>query len=232
MFTIEEINHLPARLGSARMIPEYVWPLKTLAVSGRLAILTFFTIAFAFCVPSLADSDGSFCISRGYIAYELRNGITPGVPGHVLKVVRFEPKRGIHSAGETTLQDFQVHRMTCGQDRVEISGWGNIFKKYTIDSAEQEKLHIIEYTEDPARQFDASKDEPEPAHLGDAQPGPLALESLDPDHKYTLLLSARENPVEGGVKHYRKAELVQTDPQGIVSERLVLYENEFLETID
>ena len=78
----------------------------------RTAVFTFFAIAFAFCVPSRADSDGSFCTSRGYIAYELRNGITPGVAGHVLKVVRFEPKRGIYGAGEVTLGEDSGRR--CG----------------------------------------------------------------------------------------------------------------------
>jgi hypothetical protein len=198
----------------------------------RTVALTFFAMAFAFCVPSRADSDGFFCTSRGYIAYELRHGITPGVSGHVLKVVRFEPKRGIYSAGEVALQDFQVHRMTCGRDRVEISGWGSIFKKYTIGMAGQETLNVIGYTEDPTRRFDAAKDGAEPLQFGSAQPGPLALESLDPDHKYTLLLGASEKTVEGGVEHHRKAELLQTEPQGTVSQRLVLYESELLETID
>jgi hypothetical protein len=126
----------------------------------RRAALLFIAVALAFCVPSRADEDGSFCTFRGYLAYELRNGITPSEAGHVLKVVRFEPMRGIFTAGEVTLQDFQVHRMTCGQDHVEISGWGNIFKKYTIDIAGQDKLSIVEYTEDPNRRFDSSKDGP------------------------------------------------------------------------
>jgi len=197
-----------------------------------MAVLTFIVVSLAFCGSSRADEDGSFCLYRGYLAYELRSGITPGVAGHVLKVVRFEPKRGIYNAGEVTLQDFQVHRMTCGQDRVEISGWGNIFKKYTIDIAGQEKLKVVDYTESPTRRFDASKDGPEAPKLAYAQPGPLELESLDPDHKYTLLLSNSDRTVKGGVKHHRKAELTQTNPQGSVSQRLVLYESELLETID
>src|SRR5439155_19504572 len=95
--------------------------------------LVFLAIAFALSVPSRADEDGSFCTYRGYLAYELRNGITPGVTAHVLKVARFGPERGMYMAGEVTLQDFQVHRMICSQDRVEISGWGNIYRKYIID---------------------------------------------------------------------------------------------------
>ena len=122
--------------------------------------------------------------------------------------------------------------MTCSQDRIEISGWGSIFKKYTIDIANQQKLKVIDFTEDPTRRFDASKEGPEPSNFGFAPPGRLALESLDPDHKYTLLLSNSDRTVKGGVKHHRKAELTQTNPQGSVSQRLVLYESELLETID
>ena len=121
---------------------------------------------------------------------------------------------------------------SCSQDRVEISGWGSIFKKYTIDIANQQKLKVIDFTEDPTRRFDASKEGPEPSNFGFAPPGRLALESLDPDHKYTLLLRASDKNVEGGVEHYRKAELVQTDAKGTVSQQLVLYKSKSLETID
>lgn len=89
-------------------------------------VLTFLVMVLAFSVPSRADSDGYFCASKGYLAYELREGITPGVVGHVLKVVRFDPQRGIRSAGGVTLQDLQVHRMTCGEDRIEIAGFGTV----------------------------------------------------------------------------------------------------------
>ena len=198
----------------------------------RIAVLTFLSVAVAFCLSSRADEDGSFCTSRGYLAYELRNGITPGVAGHVLKVVRFGPERGIYVADEITLQDFQVHRMDCGQDRVEISGWARVFKKYTIDIAGEEKLRVVDYTEDSTRRFDPSKDGPEAPKFAYAPHGPIALESLDPHHKYTLMLSALEKNVEGGVEHHSKAELIQTDAQGTVSQRLVLYQSELLETID
>jgi len=197
-----------------------------------MAVVTFIAVSLAFCGSCRGDDDGSFCQYRGYLAYELRSGITPGVAGHVLKIVRFEPKRGIYNAGEVTLQDFQVHRMTCGQDRVEISGWGKIFKKYIIDIAGQEKPKVVDYTESPTRRFDASKDGPEAPKFAYAQPGVLELESLDPDHKYNLLLSASDKTVKGGVKHHRKAELTQTDARGSVSQRLVLCESESLETID
>ncbi len=145
----------------------------------RIAVLTFLAVAVAFCRSSRADEDGSFCTS----------------------------KRGIYVADEITLQDFQVHRMACGQDRVEISGWARVFKKYTIDIAGEEKLRVVDYTEDSTRRFDPSKDGPEAPKFAYTPPGLIALESLDPHHKYTLMLSALEKNVEGGVEHHSKAEL-------------------------
>jgi len=200
-------------------------------MSCRVATLTFLAVVFALCASSRADEDGSFCTSIGYLAYELSNGTTPGVAGHVLKVVRFGPERGMYMAGEVTLQDFQVHRMICSQDRVEISGWGNIYKKYIIDVGGQ-KLNIVDFTEEPTKRFDPSKDGPEPSSFRFAEPGTLALESADPDRKYTLLLSASDKIVQGGVEHHRKAELIQANSQGTALQNLVLYEGDILETID
>jgi hypothetical protein len=109
-----------------------------------------------------ADEDGFFCTGRGYLAYNLRSGITPDVIGHVLKIVRFESKRGIYFAGQVSLQDFQVHRMVCNQDYIEISGYGNSFKKYTIAISGTPGPQIAEFIEDAVGRFDPSKDGPEP----------------------------------------------------------------------
>jgi hypothetical protein len=200
-------------------------------MTGRTAVLTVLSISLAFCGSSRADEDGSFCTSRDYLAYELRNGSTPGVAGHILKVVRFGSKKGIYAAGEIALQDFHVHRMICGKDSIEISGWAATFTKYMIDIA-QDEPKIVDRAEDSTRQFDPAKEGPEAPRFAHAPFGLIALESLDPNHKYALVISGSQKTVRGGVKHRSKAELVQTDPQGTVAQRLLLYQNELLETID
>lgn len=180
-----------------------------------------------------ADEDGAFCTAKGYLAYNLREGITPGTTGHRLRVVRFEPGRGIFAAGEVTLEDFQAHGMTCDQDHVKMYGWGMIFQQYVIETRDPHNVHVVEHAADAARKFDPAKDGPEPHWLWDEkQPAVLPLESLDPDHKYQVVFSHSEKSVEGGIEHYRKAELVQVNSQGKASQRLVLYKNIFLETID
>jgi len=189
-------------------------------------------MSLLFSVPSLADEDGAFCTFKGYLGYEMREGMTPSVSGHVLRVIRFDGQHGIYTAGDATLQDFQVHHMTCFEDRVEISGWANIFKRYIVSIAGKGSLQVLNFVEDPARKFDRTKDGPEPHQLAFDKPGPQPLESDDPEHKYTLLLTAWDKTVEGGVEHHKKAEILQTDFHGAVSQRVPVYETAIVETID
>jgi len=98
---------------------------------ASIVVAVIFTLTLS--GSARGDSDGNFCTSNGYVAYELREGITTGVRGHVLKVVRVEPNRDIYTAGEVTLLDFEVYHLICSQYHIEISGWQNVFTKYMID---------------------------------------------------------------------------------------------------
>jgi len=147
-----------------------------------------------------------------------------------LKIAKFEAGRGIYFAGEVALQDFQVHHMSCGADKIEISGWGNVFKQYVIDIAGDP--HIADFSEDPARRFDPSKDGPEPPDFVYGPGRTIALESSDPDHSYKLVLSRSEKRVEGGIEHHSTAEILQLNASGNTTQRLVLYQGHMLETID
>jgi hypothetical protein len=184
----------------------------------------------SFALPAHADSDGCFCVSRGYIAFELRSFHTQGLEGeHVLRVVRFGPGRGIYAAGEVMMEDFQVHKMTCKRDRVEIAGWDKGYVRYTVDVATPDQPRVLEHTQDPERQHESSKEGPAPGELGRSQPGVVHLESADPEHKYQLVLSRSESRIKGGVEYYRKAELVQIEPRGNISQHVLLYEDRFAE---
>lgn len=72
-----------------------------------------FVVAFI-AVAARADSDGSFCAGRSYLAYELRAAGT-----HTLVVLREAQLEQV----EVALPDFQVHGMRCGDDVVELAGW-------------------------------------------------------------------------------------------------------------
>jgi len=195
---------------------------------GLLLLVVF----MAFATDSRADSDAYFCTSKGYLAYETRKGVTPGAVGHVLKVVRFEPKRGIHLGGEVTLLDFQVYHMICTEERIEISGWRNVFTKYVIELEKSGELKNLGPTEFPGRQWsDAANDGPEPGSLGLFGPdlAPLPLGSLDPEHEYQLLRSLSGRAIEEGWEFHSKSELIQLDLKGNITQRFVLYERRNVE---
>lgn len=201
-------------------------------------VVTFLTVVLAFSVPSRADSDGYFCTSRGYLAYELREGITPGVVGHVLKIVRFDPQRGIRSAGSVTLQDFQVHRMTCNDEGIEMAGYGTVppgndppLKKCVIKIEDlPNNPSALKCTEDATVQYDSRKEGPGPLNLGQwGRVKSISLESPDPDHKYYLHLDPSNKKVgEHSWEMHYKTDLIQADNEGNVSQRFLVYEARIL----
>jgi hypothetical protein len=159
----------------------------------------FLAIAIVLSVPSRADDDGNFCTSKGYLAYELREGVTPGVTGHVLKVVRFDPQNGIHEAGEVTLHDFQVHAMNCTTDRIEISGPENVIAVCLTDAPSPQETSIVKCTGDFEQRFGHYRKGPEPPNLGQwGRPGSIPLESLDTGHRYELRLTRSNRKVGKG----------------------------------
>ncbi|HWZ82799.1 MAG TPA: hypothetical protein VNW47_09250 [Terriglobales bacterium] len=183
-------------------------------------------IVLVFSVPSHADSDGYFCTGKGYVAFEVREGVTPRVSGHILNLVRFGSDSSIKVTARVTLPDFQVHAMSCAPDSVVISGWDKVFNKCLVEIASPQETGPAECDKDRERRFDYRKEGKEPPTLGElARPGSITLESLDPDHTYQLILSGSSKKV--GVNSWevrRKAEVVQIDPQGHVAQRLVVYQ--------
>jgi hypothetical protein len=197
---------------------------------GVVVVLGFYWLLSP---PCRADEDGFFCTSKGYLAYNLRGGSTPGLTGHIVKVVRFDSK-GIYFAGKVNLQDFQVHRMKCERERIEISGYGNIFKQYEIKISGPQSPRIANFMQDPARHFDTQKDGPEPLWFSQGQSGTqvVALDSDGSEARYKLLLTHKANAVKGAVKHRNTAEIVRASPDGKILQRLVLYVGRSTETID
>lgn len=185
-------------------------------------------------VSAWADSDGYFCASKGYIAYELREGITPGIVGHVLKVVRFDSQNGIRNAGEVSLRDLQVQMMTCGEERIEIAGFGTVrhgdapLTRCVIGiGSSQREISISGCTDDATLGEDWRKVVGKgPQNLGMwARAKSISLDSADPDHKYYLQPSSSKKDLgkDSWEIHY-KTELIQTDNQGNVLQHFTVYE--------
>ena len=204
----------------------------------RHAAFALIAIALVSCIPSRADGDS--CAFKGHLAYDVREGITPGVTGHVLKVVRFEPQMGIHGAGEVGLPEFQVHWMTCTLDRVELSGYGIVsagdapLTKCTVEIASSQKLSVPQCVEDPEGTYDyQTKRGPVPPNLGqEGSSGLIPLDSEDLDHKYQLLITRSSTKVKkNSWDVHHKTEIIQTALEGKISQRLVIYETRITQSI-
>jgi len=187
---------------------------------------------FAFSVPSHADSDGYFCSYKGYLAYELREGITPGIVGHVLRVTRFDSQHGIRVAGELILMDLQVHMMACDDRHIEIAGYGTVrqgdapLTTCEIELGGPTKKVSIVGCNDAMGQHGWRTERPEPMNLCQwARAKSIALESPDSVDTYELLLDVSNKKVdENSYEVHYKTELVQTNAQENVSQRFVVYE--------
>jgi hypothetical protein len=196
-------------------------------------VITLLVVFLAFPTLSRAGEDVYFCISKGYLAYETREGVAPGVVPHLLRVVRFELKRGIYLAGEVTLPEFTVYHLICSEDRIEISGWRKVFTQYVIEIAKSGEIRSLNPTEYPGLPWAlAAKDGPAPGDMGIFGPRvpPLPLESFDPEHEYQLLRNLSGKQVKEGWEWHTKSELVQLDSKGTVLQRFVLYESRTVES--
>lgn len=194
----------------------------------------FLCVTAGFSISAFADSDGYFCNSEGYVAYELREGITSGVVGHVLRVVRFDSQSGIRSAGEVIFGDLQVHMMICAEQRIEIAGFGTVrhgdppLTKCVIGiGSSQREISISGCTDDATLGENWRKVVGKgPENLGMwARAKSIPLDSVDPAHKYYLQPSSSKKDLgKNSWEIHYKTELIQADNQGNITQRFTVYE--------
>ena len=77
-------------------------------------------------VTVYADSDGHYCIGRGYLAYQF-GFAAPSTRPHRLAVVRFRGASGIQSPAVLDLPQFQVHGMQCGEGWIDVAAFTGIY---------------------------------------------------------------------------------------------------------
>jgi hypothetical protein len=201
--------------------------MQSTKMMARLAILICLG---ALCsLPARADSDGSFCISNGYVAYDLRSFQTRGLKAsHVFRVVRFGTGHGIYVAGEVTAPDFQVHRMECMKDQVIVWGFDKSYVEYTLDISDPDKLTILESLQTPKGPAPTTRGTTEQLGLSRAQT--ISLESDDPANIYKLVLARTQKRGKTGLAWRATAELIRLDSQGNITQRLLLYESYHIES--
>jgi hypothetical protein len=178
---------------------------------------------------SYADHrDGSYCIGTNYIAFDLGSFMTPNLAfSHLLRLVRIDPQKGIYRSADIPMEDFDVLSMKCGGDQIEVSGQSHNLKwyeRYTIEIADPKKSpNVIEHTKGPFQDFAKEAHVPTDGYLGIPWPRTRILPSTDAEHNYELKLSGYA--VSGyGATTYTKAELVQSDNHGNITQSVLLYE--------
>ena len=90
----------------------------------------------ALAMPALADSDGYFCTTSTYLAYETR---FPSSSPHQLHVVSLKPPLSEQSRRSVDLPEFQVHGLLCSDSEVLVLGWDSLF---TVTVAPTEALGL------------------------------------------------------------------------------------------
>src|SRR4029453_14438490 len=73
-----------------------------------------------------ADSDGYYCVGRGYLAYQLGFAAPPIAPHH-LYVVRFGGTAGIEAPVALDLPQFQVQGIICADRAIRILAYDAIY---------------------------------------------------------------------------------------------------------
>jgi hypothetical protein len=191
------------------------------------ALLTLFLGSLV--VPLHADTDGYFCVSKGYIAVELRSFKTAGLKAdHVLRFVRFGPD-GIAPIEEIALNDFGAERMECDQDHVELSGWNfndTVYEQYSVDISMASGLRIREHRQ-TSKGWTGSRQGFGPKNIEflGPQPKPMKLDSADLAHTYELLVKTKETRTKNGETEIdTTAEVRELDSHDKVIQHVLFYE--------
>jgi hypothetical protein len=88
--------------------------------------------------PLRADSDGYFCATTRYLAYDF--GLS-GYGAHELRVVSLTTPLGKDPMRTIRLPDFQVHGLICKQSEVLILGWDHLYTASLLPAPRPPGLH-------------------------------------------------------------------------------------------
>jgi hypothetical protein len=178
-----------------------------------------------------ADSDGHFCTSIGYVAYELREELAPE-SRQVLKIVHVGGDSGIADSVTVPLDDFQVHAMKCGPQSVVLFG---LNFKYTVALAPRGGSMPLSVQRVPAGQ--APRELAQRTLGGVRQSMTISVPSERRDRRYQLQLTYRERrqvtPGRGGlIFHETVGAVIELDANGDVLREKLIHRGTQTETVD
>lgn len=175
-------------------------------------------IAFT-ATPLWADSDGYFCATPSYLAYEV--GFS-GSASHELRVVSLVPPLSQDSLRTIPLPDFQVHGMHCTEAAVLVLGWDALYTASLrpgsqLPSLSSEKLAYGGFRPSPFSETERTR------NLGSvAQPQVIPLGGP----KSNLSLVTEVKPSSKECELHVVSRLEERDPKGKVRFSLLLYKGQ------
>ena len=165
-----------------------------------------------------ADSDGYYCIGRGYLAYQF-GFAAPSTRPHRLSVIRFGSASGIQPPAVLDLPQFQVHGMRCGEGWIDVASFTAIYH-VTLD----ERVRPVRYAVQP---FPEGQKIPQEFILTQAQnlgassggrtylkPLRVRLSAKERGGAYLLEIIAKANPPLERCELAVTSRLVETDSNG------------------
>ena len=172
-------------------------------------------------LTSFADSDGYYCVSMGYFAYESREFHTDGV--HRLFIVPLDKSVGIGQRIAVELPDFQLHGMRCTPTAITIFGFDTA---YEIDLVDRMMPRYVGAEKPPdmaklhagfaARRFG---DTPElPLNVGQNTPG-----------EFVLRVSFNGESFPGGIEYTTIAKIVRLTTTGALIDSRVIFAETLIE---
>lgn len=88
-----------------------------------------------------ADSDGYYCVGRGYVAYQFGMAPQPVAP-HRLYVLRVGTTSGIPEPAAIELPQFQVHGLHCGAGWIDVAAFTAIYRVTLDDTAKPTRYEV------------------------------------------------------------------------------------------
>jgi hypothetical protein len=166
--------------------------------------LIFVAVVVAALYPTvaLADSDGYYCVGKGYLAFETHSFRIPN--SHVLQVIQVSRSGGIQRSTPIPLDEFQVHGMTCRDNSIEVQGWTT---RYSVDlsAAGRPKVTSIEAAFDPKAPLAQQ-------NLGMlARPGVTDIPSDGGQGEFQLVIAQTTRKMTNVVEYYTISQIFQRD---------------------
>lgn len=164
-----------------------------------------------------ADSDGHFCNTSSYLAYEVG---MPGVSPHELRIVSLEPPLSERSMRSIRLPDFQVHGLLCSEAAVLVLGWDRLYTVSVLSAdapsaVRSEKLAHAGFRPPAFSPLQAAR------NLGSlAQEQVLPIKTFNANYFLVTRLAPSDKPCELRVL----SSLEEADHEGLLRFALPLYE--------